>query len=111
MLALLYIVHYKADGRSLHQHEQILQKFTTLLNTYEDLFMPEDRNNLLHIDFANVAEGPTIDQERWVANIMNPVLAARRIQRARQGRRIIRLPLESEDQAMFSHFCFEHLDI
>mmetsp|Transcript_1592 Transcript_1592/g.2557 ORF Transcript_1592/g.2557 Transcript_1592/m.2557 type:complete len:137 (-) Transcript_1592:123-533(-) len=26
-------VHYKAEGRSLHQHEQILRKVTTLLHT------------------------------------------------------------------------------
>ena len=82
-------VHYKAEGRSLQQHEQILRKVTTLLHTDEDMLMPEDRN-LLHIDFANLADGPTIAQERWIAS-MNSALAARRIQRARRGRRV-RLP-------------------
>jgi hypothetical protein len=82
-------VHYKADGRSLPQHKQILQKVTNLLNTDEDDLLPEDRN-LLHLDFSQLAEGPAIDQERWIAG-MESALVARRVHRARQCRRV-RLP-------------------
>ena len=82
-------VHYKTDGRSLPQHKEILQKVTALLHTDEDMLLPEDQD-LLHIDFAQLGKGPTIDQERWIAS-MNSALSAGRIHRARHGRRI-RLP-------------------
>ena len=82
-------VHYKTDGRSLPQHKEILQKVTALLHTDEDMLLPEDQD-LLHIDFAQLGKGPTIDQERWIAS-MNSALSAGRIHRARHGRRM-RLP-------------------
>ena len=82
-------MHYKTDGRSLPQHKEILQKVTALLHTDEDMLLPEDQD-LLHIDFAQLGKGPTIDQERWIAS-MNSALSAGRIYRARRGRRI-RLP-------------------
>ncbi len=78
-------VHYKADGRSLHQHEQILRKVNRLLKTDEDELLPEDKE-LLHIDFAQLADGPTIDQERWIAGTESAIVA-RRLHRARRGRR------------------------
>jgi hypothetical protein len=82
-------VHYKTDGRSLPQRKEILQKVTALLHTDEDVLLPEDQD-LLHIDFAQLGKGPTIDQERWIAS-MNSALSAGRMHRARHGRRI-RLP-------------------
>ena len=78
-------VHYKADGRSLPQHERILQKVTQLLQTDEDDLLPEDRE-LLQIDFVQLADGPTIDQERWIAS-MKSAIVARRVFRARRSRR------------------------
>ena len=82
-------VHFKTNGRSLPQHKEILQKVTALLHADEDMLLPEDQD-LLHIDFAQLGNGPTIDQERWIAS-MNSALSAGRIHRARHGRRI-RLP-------------------
>eukprot|EP00984_Skeletonema_dohrnii_P027046 scaffold16475_cov75-Skeletonema_dohrnii-CCMP3373.AAC.1 len=81
-------VHYKTDGRSLPQHKEILQKVTRLLRTDEDLLLPEDRD-LLHIDFAQLGQGPTIDQERWIANMESAMaMVAGRRHRARRSRRV-----------------------
>ena len=67
-------VHYKADGQPLPCHEQILETITNLIETDETLLLPEDRD-LLHIDFAQLSECPTIDQERWISN-MNTAISA-----------------------------------
>jgi len=79
-------VHYKADGQPLPRHEQILEIITNLIDTDETLLLPDDRD-LLHIDFEQLGDGPTIDQERWISN-MNTAITAGRIYRARRSRNV-----------------------
>ena len=84
-------VHYKADGKSLPEHEQILETITRLIATDETELLPEDRD-LLKIDFAKLGDGPTIDQERWIHS-MNVAITANRLRRVkRRRRRHARLP-------------------
>ena len=85
-------VHFKADGRTLPQHEEIFRKVKALLHTNEDMLLPGDQD-LLYIDAAQLAKGPIIVQDRWIAN-MDSGISAGRIHRARRGARVrTRLPL------------------
>ena len=85
-------VHLKADGRTLPQHEEIFRKVNALLHTNEDMLLPGDQD-LLYIDAAPLAKGPTIVQDRWIAN-MDSGISAGRIHRARRGACVrTRLPL------------------
>ena len=70
------IVHFKEDGRSIPQHEDILRTVESLIHTDVDDLLPED-HHLLDIDFKQLGQGPTHDQERWIIDMNNAIKLGR----------------------------------
>ena len=85
------IVHYKEDGRSLPQHEEILRTVESLIHTNVDDLPPEDQH-LLDIDFEQLGQGPTQDQERWIID-MNNAIKIGRLHSCRHSGRVRRPPI------------------
>lgn len=83
-------VHYKADGRSLPQHKEILRTVESLIHTDVDDLLPED-HHLLDIDFEQLGQGPTNDQERWIIE-MNNAIKIGRLHSCRRSGRVRRPP-------------------
>ena len=84
------VVHYKEDGRSLPQHKEILRTVESLIHTDVDDLLPED-HHLLDIDFEQLGQGPTNDQERWIIE-MNNAIKVGRIHSCRRSGRVRRPP-------------------